>query len=99
MLTLRTTKIVIRAKSQRKHADPVRQNVTRATFSNGRPALAVLPHSLFIQGDAMRIAILLFTLLLALPAQAGESAAENHAKAIAPYVDEQTFVVGHIDVS
>ena len=32
------------------------------------------------------------------PARAGEDA-ERHAKAVAPYVDDQTYICAHIDVS
>jgi len=47
----------------------------------------------------MRFVLSLFALSLAMPVLAGESAAEKHAKVIAPFVDEHTYWVGHLDVS
>src|SRR5438132_7139988 len=43
---------------------------------------------------------LLAVVLLGLPgARADEAAADAHAKLIAPYVNDQTFLIGHVDVS
>ena len=38
-------------------------------------------------------------LLLGLSVSAGESAGDRHAKALAPFIDDQTYLIGHLDVS
>jgi Protein of unknown function (DUF1559) len=48
----------------------------------------------------MRVTVPLFVVLaLGLSLHAGDSPADRHAKAIAPFVDTQSYVVAHIDVS
>jgi hypothetical protein len=47
----------------------------------------------------MRTLLTSFALVyLGLPARADEAAAEEHARVVAPYVNDQTFLVAHIDV-
>jgi hypothetical protein len=41
----------------------------------------------------------LAVVLLGLPARADDAAAEAHAKIIAPYINDQTFLVAHVDIS
>jgi prepilin-type processing-associated H-X9-DG protein len=48
----------------------------------------------------MRTVLALFAgALLALPVQGGDAASEGHARAVAPYVDDLTFLIVHVDVS
>ena len=48
----------------------------------------------------MRTIFALFAVgLFGLPVHAGDAASEGHARVIAPYVDGQTFLVAHVDVS
>ncbi len=48
----------------------------------------------------MRLSLSVCTvILIALFVQAGDSPSERHAKAIAPFVDSQSYIVAHLDVS
>src|SRR2546430_15839342 len=48
----------------------------------------------------MRTLLSLFAVILfGAGVRAGDSAADNHSKVIAPYVNDQTFLVAHVDVS
>jgi prepilin-type processing-associated H-X9-DG protein len=48
----------------------------------------------------MRTTLALFAVvLLGLPVRAADAASEGHAKIVAPYVNDQTFLVAHVDVS
>src|SRR6267378_472859 len=48
-----------------------------------------------------RLAVLLIPLVLALPATAGEKGfdADARAKVVAPYLDDQTIAVAHVDLT